>query len=236
MQPQVNADKTTMDAAHRWADGLQAVTDRRGPCFLRTEPRQRAAADRPGRLRPLERKDGWPLAEHAGDEAADGVQPLLGRAGWSADAVRDDWRADVIEHGGEPQAGLVVEATGLLQQGKNRVGVARQSSGSAGRVDTCQIGGLRVDATVQGRTVRARALSLPEAWAAAETRRHAAGVPTAGRCATKPPLAQRRRRRGLAAGVPCGWLTGDPVDGHDGRVRAWLDEHRINEGLGVSAP
>jgi SRSO17 transposase len=140
MQQKVNADKTTMDAAPRWADGLQAVTDRIGPRFLRAEPRQRAAAYRQGLLSPLDRKNGWQLAEHAGDEAPYGVQHLLGRAAWSADEVRDDLRAYVMEHCGDPQAVLVVDETGFLQKGKNSVGVARQYSGTAGRVENCQIG------------------------------------------------------------------------------------------------
>ena len=122
----MNADKTTRDSVHRWADGLQAVTARIGPRFLRAEPRQRAAAYIQGLLSPLERKNGWQLAEHAGDEAPYGVQHLLGRAAWSADAVRDDLRAYATEHGGDPQAVLVVDETGFLKKGKNSVGVARQ--------------------------------------------------------------------------------------------------------------
>jgi DDE superfamily endonuclease len=163
------------------------------------------------------------------------VQPLLGRAGGSADAGRDDLRAYVIEPCGEPQAVRGGDDTGVLKQGRTSGGVARQSSGTAGRVGNCHIGGLFVSATAQGRTFLERELSLPQEWAAEETRRHAAGVPTEVRCATTPQRAQRRLRRALAAGRPCGGRTGDTVDGHDGRVRAWLEEHRINDVLGVSA-
>lgn len=236
MRQKVNADQATMTAAHRWADGLQAVTDRIGRRFLRTEPRQRAAAYIQGLFSPLERKNGWQLAEHAGDEAPSGVQHLLGRAGWSADAVRDDLRAYVIEPCGAPQAVLVVDETGFLKKGKKSVGVARQYRGTAGRGEHCPIGVFLVYATAQGRTFLDREWSLPKEWAADETRRQAAGVPTAVRLATQPQLAQRMRRRVLAAGLPLGWLTGDTVYGHDWRVRAWLEEHRINDVLGVSAP
>jgi SRSO17 transposase len=113
--------------------------------------------------------------------------------------------------------------------------VARQSSGTAGRVGNCHIGGFLVSAPAQGRTFLERELSLSQEWAAEETRRHAAGVPTAVCCATTPQRAQRRLRRALAAGTTCGGRTGDTVDGHDGRVWAWLEEHRINDVLGVGA-
>jgi SRSO17 transposase len=125
MQQKMTADKTTLDAAHRWADGLQAVTDRMGPRVLRAEPRQRAAASIPGLLSALERTHGWQLAAHAGDEAPSGVQPLLGRAAGSADEGRDDWRASGMEPCGAPQGVLVRDDTGFRKQGKKRVGVAR---------------------------------------------------------------------------------------------------------------
>ena len=102
-------------------------------------------------------------------------------------------------------------------------------------MDNCPIGVLLVDATAKGRTFLAREWSLPKEWAADETRRHAADVPTEGRLATKPQLAQRRLDRVLAADIPFAWLTGDTVYGHDGRVRAWLEERRVNDVLGVSA-
>jgi SRSO17 transposase len=235
MQQKVNADQTTMDAAHRWADGLQAVTDRIGPRFLRAEPRQRVAAYIQGLLSPLERKNGWQLAEHAGDEAPYGVQHLLGRAAWSADEVRDDLRAYVVEHCGDPQAILVVDETGFLKKGKKSVGVARQYSGTAGRVENCQIGVFLVYATAKGRTFLDREVYLPKEWAADETRRRAADVPTEVRFATKPQLAQRMLDRVLAADIPFAWLTGDTVYGNDWRVRAWLEERRVNYVLGVGA-
>jgi SRSO17 transposase len=102
-------------------------------------------------------------------------------------------------------------------------------------VANCHIGVLLVYATAKGRTCLARELSLPTEWAAAETRRQAADVPPEGRVATQPQVAQRRLARVLAADIPLGWLTGDTVDGHEWRVRAWLEEHRGNDGLGVSA-
>ena len=100
--PQSVAENQTMtEEAHRWAEGLRAVVDRISSRFPRAEPRQRAAAYLQGLLSPLERKNGWQLAEQARDETPYGVQHLHGRTVWSADAVRDDLRAYIVEHLGD---------------------------------------------------------------------------------------------------------------------------------------
>ena len=140
-----------MDAAQHWASDLEAVAARIGARFARSAPRQRATAYLRGLVSPVERKNGWQLADGAGDETPDGVPHLLGRAVWNADAVRDDLHASVVEHLGDPEAVLVVEETGFVKQGTKRVGVARQDSGTAGRVEHCQIGVLLVSATRAGR-------------------------------------------------------------------------------------
>ena len=121
--------------AERWAQGLEAVMDRIGGRFGRIEPRRRALAYLRGLLSPAARKNGWQLAEVAGDRTPDGVQDFLSRVHWDADAVRDDLRAYVIEHLGDGQAVLVLDETGFLKKGDKSCGVQRQSSGTAGRVD-----------------------------------------------------------------------------------------------------
>lgn len=235
MQQDVADNQTTEEEAHRWADGLRAVIDLIGPRFPRAEPRQRAVAYLQGLLSPLERKNGWQLAEQAGDKAPYGVQHLLGRAVWSADAVRDDLRAYVIEHLGDPRAVLVVDETGFLKKGLQSVGVARQYSGTAGRVENCQIGVFLVYATAYGRTFLDRELYMPKAWTTDVARCQAAGVPETVRFATKPQLAKRMVARVLEAGVPFGWVTGDAVYGNDWQMRTWLEERHLNYALGVSA-
>jgi SRSO17 transposase len=227
--------KTTVDAAQQWASGLEAVAARIGARFQRTELRQRASAYVRGLISPIERKNGWQLAEAAGDPTPYGVQHWLGRAAWSADAVRNALRAYVVAHLGDSDAVLVVDETGFVKKGAKSVGVARQSAGTAGRVENCQIGVFRAYATKRGRTFRERERYLPRQWAAETARRAAAGVPAAIGFATKPPLARRRIARALAGGVPCTWLTGDAVSGHDWRMRAWLDDSNLNYGLGVTA-
>jgi len=130
------------------------------------------------------------------------VPHVLGRAAWSADEVRDDWRTYVVEHLGDPDAVLSVDETGFLKKGTKSVGVARQYAGTAGRVEHCQIGVLLVYAAPYGRTFLDRELSLPQEWTTDAARGAAAGVPAAVRCATKPQLARQMLARVLTAGVP----------------------------------
>jgi len=123
-----------------WAAGLDAVVNRIAPRFGRAEPRRRAAAYLRGLLSVVARKNGWQLAEAAGDRTPDGVQDFLSRVRWDADAVRDDLQAYVRHHLGDPRAVLVLDETGFLKKGGKSAGVARQYSGTAGRIENCQIG------------------------------------------------------------------------------------------------
>jgi SRSO17 transposase len=227
--------KATVETAQQWASGLEAVATRIGARFQRTELRQRATAYLRGLISPIARKNGWQLAEAAGDPTPYGVQHLLGRAAWSADAVRDDLRAYVVEHLGDSDAVLVVDETGFVKKGAKSVGVARQYSGTAGRVENCQIGVFLAYATKRGRTFLDRELYLPRQWVTDAARRAAAGVPAVVSFATKPQLARRMIARALAGGVPCMWLTGDAVYGNDWRMRAWLEDSHLNYVLGVTA-
>src|SRR3954469_18238109 len=134
------SDGVTVDEVAAWAAGLAQVQARIGRHVRRAEPRQRVGAYLRGLLSWVERKNGWQLAEHAGEATPDGVQRLLSTAEWDVAAVRDDLRAYVGEQLGEPDAVLVVEETGFLKKGTKSVGVKRQYSGTAGRIENCQIG------------------------------------------------------------------------------------------------
>jgi SRSO17 transposase len=235
MESTVQDHTATVAATRRWAGELEPLGALLGKRFSRAEPRQRAMAYVRGLTSPIARKNGWQLAEYAGDAAPYGVQHLLGRAAWSADAVRDDLRTYVVEHLGESDAVLVIDETGFLKKGTKSVGVARQYSGTAGRIENCQIGVFLAYATRRGRTFLDRELYLPRAWAADPDRRAVAGVPAEVPFATKPQLARQMITRALAAGVPCGWITGDSVYGSDWRMRSWLEEQRLAYVLGVTA-
>src|SRR5918912_4086992 len=131
---------TMMEEVAVWAEELERLMARIGPRFARVEPRRRARAYLRGLLAPLERKNGWQLAEAVGDATPDGVQDFLARMRWDAEAVRDDLRAYVAEHLGDPEAVLVLDETGFLKKGDKSAGVQRQYSGTAGRVENCQVG------------------------------------------------------------------------------------------------
>jgi SRSO17 transposase len=215
--PMVQAEVT------RWVSQLTEIAERFGPRFARAESRQRALAYVRGLLSPIERKNGWQLAEQAGERHPDNFQHLLNRATWSAEAVRDDLQRYVSESLGDPQAVLVVDETGFLKKGTKSAGVARQYSGTAGKIDNCQIGVFLAYASPKGRTWLDRELYLPQEWLADQDRCQAAGIPAAVKFQTKPQLAQVMLERALAAGVPAKWVTGDEVYGHDRKLRLWLE-------------
>jgi SRSO17 transposase len=161
--------------------------------------RARTAADLP-------RKNCWTIAEHAGDPTPDGMQHLLARAVWDHDKVRDDIRDYVVEHLGEEEAVLVVDETGDLKKGIATVGVKRQYTGTAGRVENAQVAVYLVYATDAGHAVVDRELYLPRSWTDDPARCRAVGVPEEVGFATKPTLARRMLGRALDAGVPAAWV------------------------------
>jgi SRSO17 transposase len=213
----------TPDAVAMWAEELNRVHARLAPHFARREPRQRVRSYLVGLLSSVERKNSWHLAEHAGEATPTGMQRVLSGARWDAGAVRDDLRAYVIEHLGDPRAVLVIDETGFLKKGTKSVGVKRQYSGTAGRIENCQIGVFLAYAAPQGRTFLDRELYVPAEWAEDAPRREEAGVPTDVTFQTKPDLAQQMLARALAAAVPAGWVTGDEVYGGARRLRLWLE-------------
>src|SRR6516165_3375323 len=160
-----------------WADEVTAVGARIGSRFARSEPRRRALAYLRGLLSDAERKNGWQMAEYLGDPTPDGVQHLLARADWDPDAVRDDLTRYVGESLGDPDGVLVVDETGLLKKGTKSAGLARQYSGTAGRIDNCQVGVFLGYATRRGRALLDRALYLPKEWTQDPGRRGEASVP-----------------------------------------------------------
>ena len=209
----------------RWAQELAAVMERIGARFGRVEPRRRAQAYVRGLLAPLERKNGWQLAEAAGDRTPDGVQDFLSRVQWEADLVRDDLCAYVVAHLGDEQAVLVLDETGFLKKGDKSCGVQRQYSGTAGRIENCQIGVFLAYASRHGQTLLDRTLYLPQSWANDQRRCAAAGVPATVGFASKPKLGAAMLKRAFAAGVPCAWVTGDSVYGADYALRRLVEQH-----------
>ncbi len=213
-----------MDEVADWARGLDELVERIAPRFRRIEPRRRVRSYLQGLLAPIERKNGWQLAENAGDRTPDGVQDFLARMRWDADQVRDDLQAYVMAQLGDADAVLVLDETGFIKKGTKSVGVQRQYSGTAGRIENCQIGVFLGYASRHGHALIDRALYLPEVWANDPARRDAAGVPAETVFATKPQLGRQMLARAFAAGVPCRWVTGDSVYGADYALRRSIEK------------
>ena len=147
-----------------WATEFERLCERIGPRFVRPEVRRRAAGFLRGLLGGVERKNGWQLAEHASEMTPDGMQRLLTSARWDADALRDDVRAYIVEQLGDPGGVLVVDETGFLKKGNKSAGVQRQYSGTAGRIENCQVGVFLAYASGKGRALVDRELYLPKGW------------------------------------------------------------------------
>jgi SRSO17 transposase len=219
----------------RWQAGLDELLGRVAGRFPRVEPRRHARALVLGLLADLPRKNCWTIAEHAGQATPDGMQHLLAGAVWDEHAVRDDVRDYLVEHLADPEAVLVVDETGDLKKGARTVGVQRQYTGTAGKVDNAQVAVYLAYATGAGHGVIDRELYLPQGWIDDPARCRAAGVPDQVGFATKPELARRMLERALAAGVPAGWVTADEVYGNSPALRGWLETRQLPYVLAVKA-
>ncbi|MFM0031116.1 IS701 family transposase [Paraburkholderia madseniana] len=217
-----------------WEGELEALHERLGGQFSRSESRQRSLSYLKGLLGTVERKNGWQLAEWIGDSSPDGVQYLLERARWDADAARDVLRQYVVEQLGTGDAVLVVDETGFVKKGEHSAGVQRQYSGTAGRIENSQIGVFLCYAGHGGSAFIDRELYLPQSWIDDPSRCKAAGIPDTIKFATKPQLARHMLERALDAGVPCGWVTGDEVYGGDRHLRLWLESREQSFVLAVA--
>lgn len=217
-----------------WERELETLHERLGGLFKRSEPRERSLAYLKGLLGTVERKNGWQLAEWMGEATPHGVQHLLERACWDADAARDILREYVVEHLGAGEGVLIVDETGFVKKGQHSAGVQRQYSGTAGRIENSQIGVFLCYAGDGGSAFIDRELYVPRQWIDDRTRCEAAGIPASVEFDTKPQMARRMLERALDAGVPCAWVTGDEVYGGDRRLRVWLESREQPFVLGVA--
>src|ERR687898_2593079 len=209
-----------------WREELGALEARLGELFVRAEPRRQAGLYLEGLLSAAKRKNGWQLAEQIGDARPWRTQRVLSHVLWDQDAARDLCRDYVIEHLGAADGVLIVDETGFLKKGEHSVGVARQYSGTAGRIENCQIGVFLAYASRFGQALIDRRLYLPEAWAQDESKRAKAGVPEEITFATKPEIARDLIAAALDAGAPCAWVLADALYGSDTRLRRMLEGRR----------
>ncbi len=215
----------SIEELRTWADRLEEVQDRLAPYFERAEPRHRVMAYLRGLVSITERKNGWQLAELAGEATPDGMQRLLNTAKWDADQVRDDLQQYVLTQLADPEAVLVVDETGFLKKGTKSVGVAAQYTGTAGKIANCQIGVFLAYANRSGAVLLDRELYLHADWEKDPQRCQEADVPKERRTTIpKPTLAKQMLQRAFAHGVKAAWVTGDTVYGGDYKLRSWLEE------------
>jgi SRSO17 transposase len=217
-----------------WAASLREVKGRMRPLFTQERVAASAGLFVDGLLGEERRKTGWMRAEAAGDPGPWRQQAILGRGRWDADALRDIVREYVVEHLADEDAVLVVDETGFLKQGKASCGVARQYTGSAGKITNCQIGVFAAYVSRHGHAFIDRALYLPKGWTSDSARMAGAHVPPDTGFATKPALALAMIDRAITAGVPFAWVTADTVYG-TGEVELALRRAGTGHGLGVSA-
>jgi SRSO17 transposase len=218
-----------------WMTQFQQMCERIGPCFSRSETRKRVRAYLQGLLSPLERKNGWQLAEEAGESTPYAMQYLLDRAVWDVEELREVLGGYVKEAIGNADGMLVIDETGFLKKGTKSVGVQRQYSGTAGRIENCQIGVFLAYATAAGHTLLDRELYLPKSWTNDPQRCREADVPLEVGFATKPELAARMLWRTLDDGMKARWVLGDSVYGSHRPLRAGLEARSQAYALAVAS-
>ncbi|OSP51932.1 IS701 family transposase [Pseudoruegeria sp. SK021] len=206
-----------------WRDALEGLKQFIGPAFKRSEQRASAGTFIDGLLSGVERKTGWMLAEEAGLARPYRVQSLLGRSLWSAETLCDRVRTYALDALGDPDGVLIVDETGFLKKGTHSVGVGRQYSGTAGRIENSQIGVFASYASRWGHALIERQLYLPKAWADDPARRAKASVPEDIAFATKPAIATEMVAKLLNEGTPCAFVLADAVYGSDTRFRRMLE-------------
>ena len=206
-----------------WPAHRAEVAARLVPALGTAPTRRRALAYLDGLLSGAERKNGWQLAEVNGDADPYGIQYLLNRARWSVAEARTALCDYVQAHLGDPRAVGIIDETAFLKKGAHSAGVARQYSGTAGRVENCQVGVFLAYAGARGYTLLDAELYLPKGWTREPARLQGVGLAPDTPFATKPQLAQRLLARAQAAGVALAWVVGDTVYGHSGKLRAWLE-------------
>lgn len=220
--------------AQRWSELFETLMDTIEARFTRPEPRRRVRDFVAGLLAPLPVKNCWSIAEHAGDDGPGGMQDLIGRASWDDAAVRADVRDFVTARLGHPDGILVVDETGDLKKGVHTVGVQRQYSGTAGKIENCQLAVHLSYASPFGHTLLDVALYLPKSWSDDPARRAEAAVPDTVAFATKPQLARRLIATAVTGGLPCRWVAGDEAYGGDPQLAAALRGHRLGYVLAVA--
>lgn len=222
------------DPLVRWRAGFEDMFALVAGRFAQADSRRRARLYLLGLLSGAERKNSWTIAEQAGDLTPDGMQRLLNFYRWDADAVRDDLRGYVLNALGDSSGVMVADETGFLKKGIKSAGVQRQYSGTAGRIENCQLGVFLTYVSSKGRALIDRELYLPASWTTDHQRCLEAGIGEEVEFATKPELARRMLQRARDAGALFGWFTADEAYGDNPGLRAYLEDQDLNYVMAIS--
>ncbi len=234
MPPLFPSERFRTSPKEVWTTAFQDLGQRIADSFVRQASHQRALAYLQGLMSPVARKNGWQVAEEVGEATPYAMQHLLDRARWDCDGVRDELRTYISQAIADPQGVLVIDETGFLKKGRKSVGVQRQYSGTAGRIENCQVGVFLSYASSRGHTLLDRELYLPKSWTNDPERCREAHVPAEVTFATKPELAQRMLERTLDSGLPVAWVAGDTVYGSSQKLRASLEVRKQAYALAVT--
>lgn len=220
---------------NNWIEEVDAAASRIAPRFSRKDLRAHSARYLRGLISRVERKNGWQLAEELGEQTPTNLQHFIARSSWDADQVRDDLQQYVMEHLGSKDGILIIDETGFLKKGTKSVGVKRQYSGTAGRIENSQVAVFLAYRSQAGHALIDRSLYLPKEWAEDRIRRDAAKVPESVTFSTKPALAREMLKRTLAAGVRAKWVTADEVYGSDSKFRRFCEASGLGYVVAISS-
>jgi SRSO17 transposase len=212
-----------------WDLEFMCLVERIGPLFGRPEPREHAENYLRGLLSPLERKNGWTIAELSGQHEPKATQRFLNLTDWDADKLRDVNLAYARENFADPRGTLIADPTGFAKKGRMSAGVQRQYSGTLGKIDNCQIGTFLAYADSAGNRVLVdRELYVPrESWFGDPGRCRKAGIPEDVTFATRPQQVRAMVERVVAAGLPFAWFTADEEFGQNPGLREFLEDSEI---------
>ena len=217
-----------------WHNEFNEICTRVCKYMSRLEMRNHVQAFMRGLASGARRKNSWHLAESAGYSGPDSLQRLMAQASWQPDKVRDELQVYIVEKLGKPDGVVIVDETGFLKKGDKSAGVNRQYSGTAGRVENCQIGVFLAYHSSLGTALIDRELYLPENWIESPDRRKEAKIPESKEFQTKPQLAAKMFTRLIHGQMPFRWAVGDEVYGRDGKLRQMLEDAKKSYVLAVS--
>ncbi|WP_442875155.1 IS701 family transposase [Actinoplanes sp. NBC_00393] len=218
----------TVEQVQGWDEAFQEFFLEFSHHFGRVETRWQARKYLRGLMAPIERRNSWTLAEHAGDATPDSMQALLCSPCFDRDAVRDAVRARIVAELGDPGGVLVADETGFIKKGKHSAGVQRQYTGTTGKVDNCQIGVFLAYHAPAGQALIDRELYLPASWTDDRDRCRKANIGDEVAFATKPQQAKTMLERAVDAGTPFAWFTADEAYGQNRGLRDWCEEQDIH--------